>query len=236
MRLADSIRDRDVDVLVIGSGAAGSVLAYHLAAAGQRVLIAERGKRVRPEQMPADEASRIATLYKDGGAQMNHDADMFVLQGNVVGGSTVLTNGVTLRLPEDVRASLARDHAWELPADELAASYARVEDVLNVAVMGQHLYSRASHKLAEGLRALGHSPGEFEKGMLRCIGCGYCNVGCHYGRKMDASQTWVPMAEARGAEVLSEVRVVELEHRRGVVCAARCIDLRSGKGFRVRAQ
>ncbi|MBL8901003.1 MAG: GMC family oxidoreductase N-terminal domain-containing protein, partial [Planctomycetes bacterium] len=47
---------------------------------------------------------------------------------------------------------------------------------------------------------------------------------------------WVPMAEARGAEVLSEVRVVELEHRRGVVCAARCIDLRSGKGFRVRAQ
>jgi choline dehydrogenase-like flavoprotein len=236
MRLAAAIEDRTTDVLVVGSGAAGSVLAYHLAAAGQRVLVVERGKRVRPEQMANDEASRIATLYKDGGAQTNNDADMFVLQGNVVGGSTVLTNGVTLRLPEDVRASLAHDHGWELPAEELAASYARVEDVLNVHVLERHLFSRASHRLADGMRKLGYEAGEFTKGMLRCIGCGYCNVGCHYGRKMDASQTWVPMAEARGAEFLPEVQVLELEHRGGVVHAALCRDLRTEKLFRVRAQ
>lgn len=235
MRMERTIRDREVDFLVVRSGAAGSVLAFHLAAARNRVLVLERGKRVLPDAMPTDEASRIAMLYKDGGAQMNDDANLFVLQGNVVGGSTVLTNGVTLRLPEDVRAALAND-GWELPRHELEASFERVESVLNVAKVERHLYSRASHRLADGMRALGCEPGEFSKGMMRCIGCGFCNVGCHYGRKMDASQTWIPMAETRGAEVLPEAEVVQLEHRGGVIRAALCRDLRTDRLFRVRAQ
>ena len=74
---------------VSGSGAGGSVVAYHLAAAGAKVAILERGEWLHPKDLSHDEPEMIARLYKDGGAQTNNDADMFVLQGNCVGGSTV---------------------------------------------------------------------------------------------------------------------------------------------------
>ena len=90
---------------VVGSGAGGSVVAYYLAAAGAQVAMIERGSWLHPKDLSHDEPEMIAKLYKDGGAQTNNDANMFVLQGNCVGGSTVLTNAVCFRMPEDVRRS-----------------------------------------------------------------------------------------------------------------------------------
>jgi choline dehydrogenase-like flavoprotein len=184
--------DRQADVLVIGSGAGGSVVAYHLARAGERVLVLERGKHVRPADMSDNELDMVSRLYKDGGSQTNTDADMFVLQGQCVGGSTVLTNAVCFRLPEDIRAAFAST-GFELPRGELHRAFDRVESVLNVHDLEHALYNPASFRMIEGMARLGLRPGRFRKAMLNCIGCGFCNMGCRFGRKLDASMTWVPM-------------------------------------------
>jgi choline dehydrogenase-like flavoprotein len=222
------------DVAVVGSGAGGSVVAYHLAKGGERVVVLERGADVRPEDMSADELEMIATLYKDGGAQMNTASDMFLLQGSCVGGSTVLTNAVCFRMPEGVRRSLAA-RGFDLPADRLAESFERIEDVLNVHPLEERLWNAAAWRMVDGMRALGLEPGRFQKAMLGCVACGACNVGCRYGRKLDASLTWIPMARRHGAEVLDRVEVVRLLVERGGVTGLLCRDLRDGRAFRVRA-
>jgi len=117
--------DIETDFLVIGSGAGGSVVAYHLARAGKRTTILERGRWVRPEDMDADEFRSLALLYKDGGGQTNTEGDMFLLQGECVGGSTVLTNGVCFRMPEEARRDFA-NRGFEFPAADLDASFRRV--------------------------------------------------------------------------------------------------------------
>ncbi|MCA8966569.1 MAG: GMC family oxidoreductase [Planctomycetes bacterium] len=224
----------DVDVAVVGSGAGGSVVAYHAARSGARTLLLERGPHLHPRDISHDEPEMIARIYKDGGAQTNNAADMFVLQGSCVGGSTVLTNGVCLRIPEPVRRSFAA-HGFELPADELARSHERVESVLNVHPLAPSLHNPAVEPLAEGFRRMGHKPGGFRKNFLDCIGCGYCNVGCRYGQKLDAAQTWVPMALDRGAGLRPDTAVERIDHHRGRVLGLLCRDLVTGATLRVRA-
>ncbi|MBL8748239.1 MAG: GMC family oxidoreductase [Planctomycetes bacterium] len=227
--------DRRTEIAVVGSGAGGSVVAYHLAAAGRAVTVIERGPFVRASEMTHDEPAMIARLYKDGGAQTNNEADMFVLQGNCVGGSTVLTNAVCFRMPEDVRQSFGA-HGFALPPDRLAAAYRRVESVLNVSLLPEDLHNPATRRLENGFRAIGREPGRFQKAMLHCVGCGFCNIGCRYGRKMDAAQTWIPMAMAHGARIDAGIEVRRIEHSRGRVRGLRCREVATGKEFVLRAE
>lgn len=223
------------DVLVIGSGAAGSVVAYHLARSGEKVTVLERGAWVRPVDMSDDELEMISTLYKDGGAQMNTASDMFLLQGNCVGGSTVLTNAVCFRMPEVVRGRLAR-RGFDLPREALKASFERIEGVMNVHPLEDHLYNPGAWKMIEGMRTLGLEPGRFPKAMLHCVGCGGCNIGCRYGRKLDASMTWVPMAQDHGARVFDRVEVVRMLTDKAGVRGVICRDLEDGSFFRAKAK
>jgi choline dehydrogenase-like flavoprotein len=227
--------DVETDWLVIGSGAGGSVVAYHLARSRERVVVLERGAHVQTDAMAADEATMIGRLYFDGGAQMNTDADMFVLQGSCVGGSTVLTNAVCFRMPEPVRREFA-NAGFELDARALHDATVRVESVLNVGPSDPRMDNPATARLAAGMRSLGLAAGRFHKSMLHCIGCGLCNIGCRYGRKLDAAQTFVPMALARGAELVTSSEAIRLHVRRGRVEHVVCEDLRDGTRFRIRAR
>jgi choline dehydrogenase-like flavoprotein len=225
----------DVDYAIVGSGAGGSVMAYHLATTGASVAVLERGPWLRARDLDHDEAAMIARLYKDGGAQTNNDANMFVLQGNCVGGSTVLTNAVCFRMPEDVRRSFTAK-GFDLPAAELASAFERVEAVLGVQTLDRGLHNPATRPLTRGLRAIGAAAGEFEKALLDCIGCGYCNVGCRYGKKMDAAVTWIPMAERRGALIVPDLEIRGIEHRRGHVTGLRARETTTGRELSVRAE
>jgi choline dehydrogenase-like flavoprotein len=226
------MRNLTTDFAVVGSGAGGSVVAYHLAASGARVAMLERGPWLHPKDLSHDEPQMIARLYKDGGAQTNNDADMFVLQGSCVGGSTVLTNAVCFRMPEDVRQSFER-HGMPLDRDQLQQAHARVESVLGVGPLPREVHNPATAVLAQGFERIGAEHGEFDKAMQQCIGCGYCNVGCRYGRKLDASQTWVPMAVEHGAEVVPNLDVVRIDHARGTVRGLVAKDKQTGEPVRV---
>ena len=43
-------RENQFDVIIIGTGAGGGTLAYHLAPSGKRILVLERGDYVRREK------------------------------------------------------------------------------------------------------------------------------------------------------------------------------------------
>ncbi len=84
---------------IIGSGAAGAVLAYRLAERGREVVVLEGGKHVDPRDFTEDERVQFSNLYADGAMQMSKDARFQVLQGKCVGGSTVVNNAVCLDIP-----------------------------------------------------------------------------------------------------------------------------------------
>jgi choline dehydrogenase-like flavoprotein len=90
------------DVAIVGSGAGGAVMAYEMAKAGKSVVVLEAGRYVPSTQFSEIAVDMFDKLFQDRGAQLNMDADIMVLQGRCVGGSTVINGAVCFRIPDHV--------------------------------------------------------------------------------------------------------------------------------------
>jgi len=87
----------DCDVLVIGSGAAGSVLAATLAEQTDlRIVLVERGGHFGREAMTRREWQMVQRLYADGGSRATDDGAIAVRGGECVGGGTTVNVALCL--------------------------------------------------------------------------------------------------------------------------------------------
>lgn len=229
----DAIPD-SVEVIVIGSGAGGAVAAANLADQGYEVLVVEAGPYLPSSQISPHELQMSSSLYKDGAIQTTRDRDIIIFQGRTVGGSTVINNGICLRLERegethpDARDVLAtwRELGADISADVLEESYCRVETRLGVHEIDQRLGRNNGNRLLSGWNAYRARSGDpldqraisgwFRKNWgaktedNRCISCGYCNTGCPYGRKRAMPESFLhhaTLGAPRKARILANAEV-----------------------------
>jgi choline dehydrogenase-like flavoprotein len=213
----------EADVVIVGTGAAGGVLAYCLVQRGLNVVMLERGPHLPSSEFTEDEAEMYGKLYSDGAMQLSRDFAFQVLQGMCVGGSTVVNNGVCFDLPA---AELARwngpEHLAGLPALELKQSFAAVRDLVRVREQSEAKANAGGPKLVEGVEALklAGPVGVVEANLEDCLGCGYCNIGCAYGRKLSMLDGLLPRAQVEARQcggclkVVPECEVTQILHDR----------------------
>jgi choline dehydrogenase-like flavoprotein len=199
---------RRYDAVVVGSGAAGSILAYRLAESGRRVLVLERGPHVDPREFTDDEVSQYLRLYNEGALQLATDFGLQVLQGMCVGGGTTINNALCLPPPEPVLA------AWEPRGLDRAGLLLAIDEVrrwLDVSPIRSATTTVAAHRFQQAVREL-DLPGRLEVMEANissaCRGCGYCNIGCAYGAKLSTLDSVLPWAQERfELDVLADVEV-----------------------------
>ena len=118
----------EADVIVVGSGAGGGVVAAELARAGRKVLVIEAGPYVNEATMPRDELDAFGRLYLNYGLLSTWDGAITMLAGSGVGGGTLVNWMTCLDAPADVRSEWARDHGLDgLDGPEWAADVAAIE-------------------------------------------------------------------------------------------------------------
>jgi choline dehydrogenase-like flavoprotein len=208
------------DSLVIGSGAAGSILAWRLAAAGRRVLILERGPHVDSREFSDNEVQQYLSLYNEGALQLTRDFSLQVFQGMCVGGGTTVNNALCFAPPQDVLDEW-RTHG--IDANGLSASIDRVRRMVHVAPVDQLTASPAGRDFegaALRLRKQGLITGTVERmnaNLSNCVGCGYCNIGCAYGARVSMLDRLLPWAQAEydgHLDILADFEVAKVERNK----------------------
>lgn len=221
------------DVVVIGSGAGGAVMAYRLARAGLKVAIIERGRREDPRTFTQNEYDMLPRLYKHGGLQATDDNRLAILQGQTVGGSTVINNAIWLRADlERLLPSWAAAGAT-VERKQLEDAYADLEAALSVQPVPPELMNHGTALFRDGCQKLGLPCSGLSHNREVCIGCGYCNYGCRYDRKTSMLVTFIPWAEKRGAQVFDQAHQARLVHRGDRVTHVTFI--RHGRRYRIAA-
>jgi len=219
---------KTADVVIVGSGPAGAAVARLLAAAGVHVVVLEEGPYVRPDEFPADGFSAMARMYRGLGATLSRGAPMMPLvQGRVVGGTSVVNGAISWRLPRDVHQQwIDADPALEaaLPWAELDALFDDIERDLSIHPTERDIAGLNNTLLEKGANELGLENRPISRNVRGCRGLGRCLQGCPEGNKMSMDRTYLPDAVRDGAELYSDVRVerivVERDRAVGVMGAA----------------
>jgi choline dehydrogenase-like flavoprotein len=204
----------EVDAVVIGSGASGSVMAYELIRRGLRVAMVERGRREDPQTFEHSEFAMFPRIYKNGGMQTAADRNTAIFQGATVGGSTVINNAIWLR--PDLARVLGEWSARgaDVPGPELVRAYAELEQALHVSPIPLSVANPGTELFLKGA---GRDGVVLHNNRDACVGCGWCNYGCRYNRKTSMLVTYIPWAEARGLELRDQVLNAQIVHDGGRV-------------------
>ncbi|HVL02314.1 MAG TPA: GMC family oxidoreductase [Dongiaceae bacterium] len=209
--VSDAQLQLEADVVVIGSGAGGAVMAYEMAKAGKSVIVLEAGPYVPSTRFNEKFPDMLELLYADKGNQATSGGDLLVLQGRCIGGSTVVNGCVAFRVPDFILQDWHRDFGLtNLTTEVLAPYYDKVEKNLGIHTNGEHEINQNSRKLRDGANALGWSVKPLRRNIRDCALTGHCLSGCKTDRKQSMLVTYLPWASQLGAHIYADTRVTKI--------------------------
>lgn len=228
-----------VDVVIVGAGAAGGVLAKELSEAGMSVVVLDAGPFRDPQKdFASDELSMKQLGWQD--TRIIDGKDPLTMghnnSGRGIGGGTVHFTGVFLRFHEaDFRAKsmdgVGED--WPISYRDLEPYYARNEKEIAVSgpkrfpwgnYRGPYPYpereplSPNAYMFMNGCEKLGVRSSVAPLAILSapfegrppCINRGFCNQGCMPDAKFSTLIVHIPKAIKAGAEVLADCMVTQI--------------------------
>jgi choline dehydrogenase-like flavoprotein len=203
------------DVVVVGSGAGGGVIAGELAQRGRDVLLVECGPHLRGHDFTRFEAKAAHDLFWPlRFAPLPNGELVTFLAGRCVGGTTTINTKVAFRAHErDVAkwhpaSGLTSDGSTPFSVSDLEPYYDHVEKMLGVRERAD--WEKSVHTVVPGFRALG---AELEAVNAytdaNCASCGSCIQGCPSNAGKSTMNTYIADALARSILELRASTTVE---------------------------
>jgi cholesterol oxidase len=230
------------DAVVVGSGYGGGIAASRLARMGYRVALLERGVERLPGQSPPEfpdtpaEAAHETQVHtpdlSTGRATALFDfrvgKEMNVLIGCGLGGTSLINANVALEADPRV----FDDPVWPIrfPDADLTRGYERARAMLRPQPYPDAVGLNKLRAMERSAEAFGvpldrppinvaFESGHNEAGVWQraCNFCGDCCSGCNVGAKTTTQMTYLPDADANGAEIYcgASVRSVERDPKGG---------------------
>ena len=205
----------DFDVVVVGSGAGGGVVAGELAQRGRDVLLLECGPHLRAADFTRWEAKAAHDLFWPlRFAPLPNGELVTFLAGRCVGGTTTINTKVAFRAHErDIAkwhpaTGLTNGGGEPFSVTDLEPYYDRVEQVLGVRERTD--WKKSVYAVEPGFHALG---AELEAVHAytdaNCTSCGSCIQGCASNAGKSTMNTYIADALAKGILELRANAAVE---------------------------
>ena len=204
----------DCEVLVIGSGAGGGVVAGELAQAGHDVLVLEKGPYYHGADFTQREADMLGNLYDGRGSLLTQDGSVGLLAGSCLGGGTTVNWAGAFRTPDYVLEEWAREHAApQFTSADFTRSLDAVAQALSVNAdyprhNGQNQALRdGSARLGQATRLIPRNEKGLSESESHFAGLGFSTLGDAHGIKQGTLNTYLATAFAHGARLLPDTRV-----------------------------
>ncbi len=224
------------DVVVIGSGYGGAVMAARLAP-GRRLAVFERGREWMPADFPGSLTDALAQFRSSTTPLGLYDyrigTTMDVFAGSGLGGTSLVNANVIVPADRDVfnawPAAIRQDvasgalDAWEARVRTMLAA----DQITDADALRKHWFHRTTTDarqragvatrftplpIAVNLHRYAGLPNAQGVTQSLCTHCGDCVTGCRVGAKNTLDVNYLPLARAGGAEIYSRVEVDWLEH------------------------
>lgn len=219
------------EVVVVGSGYGGAIVASRLARAGREVCLLERGAEMLPGEFPdgvlsASDDFQVHTPEHDLGArhalyELHVDDDINVFKGCGLGGTSLVNANVAIepderifddpRWPAALRADLASVRLGIERAREMLGSSPYPQEGIPLAktTMLQRQAEKLGHPFQLPPINVTFEAGVNAAGVEQpaCTGCGDCVSGCNVGAKNTLLMNYLPDAHRWGAHIFTGVDV-----------------------------
>ena len=190
------------DVVVVGSGAGGGVVAGELSAAGLDVIILEKGDYYAEPDFNRYELDSTERMFENRGLLTNKDLSMLILAGSTLGGGTTINWAASFRTPKYVLDEWQDQYGLaQFTTDDYQLAMNAVSKRINVSTD----YCEANPQnaaLETGAKELGLSYGVAPRNVKNCEECGFCNFGCPYGAKQSTLKTYLQDAYDAGSRII----------------------------------
>ena len=204
----------DCDVLVIGSGAGGGVVAGELAQAGHNVLVIEKGPYCHGCDFTQREVDMLGTLYDAKGTLSTQDGSIGILAGSCLGGGTTINWAGAFRTPDYVLQEWAREHdAPQYTTPEFKESISTVARTIGVNTnytrhngQNQALWD-GSTKLGQEVKLIPRNEKNLTDSDAHFRSLGYSSLGDAHGIKQGTLNTYLLTAFEHGARILADTKV-----------------------------
>ncbi len=196
----------EADVVIVGSGAGGGVVACELAEAGRSVIVLEAGPFVAEPGMPTGELAAFDRLYLDHGTTSAVDTAVAILAGSCVGGGTVVNWTTCIAPPPGLREEWAREHGLDgFNRGVVDADIATLESELGVTAANPVGPKDAA--ILRGGAAAGIGDAAVIDRNADCGACGSCGFGCRRGTKASGLRVHLARAHSSGARIVADAAV-----------------------------
>ncbi|MHB1001404.1 MAG: GMC family oxidoreductase [Armatimonadota bacterium] len=234
--------DGEVDICIIGAGAAGGVLAKELSEGGHSVVVIEAGPWLDTfDDMVNDELEMLLGKLDWTGLRITAGQNPIETgrtnTGWGVGGTTVHYTAATLRLhASDFRVKTIDGTAddWPIQYSDLDRYYSKVEHELGVSgplhfpwgefhgpfPTGPLPMNARDEVVSLGMNKLGLTPSSCPHAVITapwdgrspCMYYGFCIHGCKSMAKSSTLVTYIPKAVNNGAEIRHECMAFNINH------------------------
>ncbi|KAJ7543661.1 hypothetical protein O6H91_09G047200 [Diphasiastrum complanatum] len=191
------------DVVVVGSGCGGSVIAALLAQEGYKVVIVEKGDNYNRQDLPLLEGPSMGAMYEQSGALTTEDGGVILLAASTLGGGSEINWSASFRTPPHVLQEWSQKYQLkQFESTEYQMAMDKVCQRLGVQNKVQH-ESFQNAVLRKGCENLGYDCHNIPRNTSSDHYCGWCCFGCPSGQKQSTTETWLHDAVAANAVILT---------------------------------
>lgn len=218
------------DVVIVGSGSGGGVIAGVLAAAGKDVVVLEAGGHYEEHNFPEHELDAFQSLYWRGGFTPSDDGKVSLVAGATLGGGSTVNWTNCVLTPDRRRSEWAEAGLKDLDTPQFDEHLDAVKERISATEECSEL-NGPNARMKEGAEALGWS----WKCVLRntdpatydAASAGHMGFGDRSGSRQGTVNTYLHDAAGAGARILVRTkaqRVLTKDGRASGVAAVMHLD------------